>query len=101
VKATGGDIKIIRKGDGFTVSAPFCKLTVQFWSFWLQLYIPSTIGSKVEGLCGNCNGISSDDLLPKEGSKDKNFFTSFSVPDDSGIHYQAYVQSTIHLSRCL
>ncbi|XP_064636471.1 IgGFc-binding protein-like [Lineus longissimus] len=94
VQTKGGTITITRKLDGYTVSAGFCGIMVHFWSYWLQVYINGAVGSKVEGLCGTCNGDHTDDFLPKEGSSDKNFWTSFSVPDDSGMHPQATCKST-------
>ncbi|XP_064639554.1 zonadhesin-like [Lineus longissimus] len=87
----GTDVKVSYANRQFQVEATACGMITTYRRYFIETFISSTIGTKVEGICGTCNDNRNDDLIAKGQTKatTKNAFSSsWSVPDDSGLQQQ-------------
>ncbi|XP_064638153.1 zonadhesin-like [Lineus longissimus] len=88
----GTDVKVSFANRQFQVEATACGMITTYRRYFIETFISSTLGTKVEGICGTCNDNRNDDLIAKGQTKatTKNeFSSSWSVPDDSGLQQQS------------
>ncbi|XP_064638154.1 zonadhesin-like [Lineus longissimus] len=87
----GTDVKVSYANRQFKVEATACGMITTYRRYFIETFISSTLGTKVEGICGTCNDNRNDDLIAKGQTKatTKNAFSSsWSVPNDSGLQQQ-------------
>ncbi|XP_064626315.1 zonadhesin-like [Lineus longissimus] len=87
----GTPITISFANRQFSVDARACGIVTSYRNTFIETYLSSKLGSKVEGMCGTCNGDRRDDLVAKRTKKPTNkltFSESWSIPDDSGLQTQ-------------
>ena len=69
----------------FRVDARACGMITKFKDRYLETVISSSLGEKVEGICGNCNQQPNDDLIynGETLTNSRLFADRWGVPDDS------------------
>ncbi|PAA53193.1 hypothetical protein BOX15_Mlig016567g1 [Macrostomum lignano] len=105
----GKKIRIYHSGRNVVAESKYCGMHLQFnGQSVAELHLPrSRYASKVQGICGNCNGNPSDDLKTRDG-KDVSKLgihgfvkigQSFAVPDDSSKKYRCKVKPVLPPSK--
>ena len=87
----GTVLKVSYINRQFKLDAKACDMVVTYKDTKIEAYISSSIGDKVEGMCGTCNSNKGDDLIPRGGKASTSarlFAESWSVPDNSGLQPQ-------------